>query len=142
MSLSKFNKNLLHVLTILEAIEKIKLYTASFKNAETFFNANDQLEFNAVLNLLITTGEEVKKIDSKLKDKSTNWQAVAALRNELSHNYRGVDLDIIWDIIQNYLDPLKKACLKIIVEIQPNKKAMNQILENSFYKHLAYLKTK
>ncbi len=61
------DKNLAYVLTILEAIEKIVLYTKSFESPEEFYEANDQLNFNATYNLLIVIGEESKKIDPALK---------------------------------------------------------------------------
>jgi uncharacterized protein with HEPN domain len=55
------DKNLAYILTTLEAIEKINLYTKDFIDPEVFYEANDQLNFNATYNLLIVVGEESKK---------------------------------------------------------------------------------
>ncbi|MGR3178892.1 MAG: hypothetical protein ACUZ8E_12635 [Candidatus Anammoxibacter sp.] len=41
----------LHLLTLLESFEKIVIYTKQAKDAESFYELNDQLNFNAVLNL-------------------------------------------------------------------------------------------
>jgi len=51
-----FNKNILYTLTILEAIEKIKIYIKRFDNADNFFLANDQLNFNATVRIKKYTG--------------------------------------------------------------------------------------
>jgi hypothetical protein len=49
-------KNLVYVLTILEAIEKIKIYSSDFENPDDFLWANQQLNFNGTVNLLIAIG--------------------------------------------------------------------------------------
>lgn len=54
-------KNFLYILSILEAIEKIFLDSEAYESAETFWEANDQMNFNACLTLLIAVGEDSKK---------------------------------------------------------------------------------
>lgn len=36
------------------------------------------------------------------------------MRNILAHEYFGVSLPIIWDIVQNKLEPLEQACQYLI----------------------------
>lgn len=55
--------NLLYILTILEAIEKVLKFTGRFQSAKGFFEADDQLYFHATTNLLLAIGEESKKIE-------------------------------------------------------------------------------
>lgn len=43
-----YNKNLLYVLTMLEAIEKILIYTKSFNSADDFYNSEDQKNFKII----------------------------------------------------------------------------------------------
>ena len=71
--------NLIYILTILEAIEKIFIYSSEFESADAFFQANDQLNYNASNNLLLAIGEESKKIDSQLKNEFDNipWVQIA-----------------------------------------------------------------
>ena len=78
-----FDKNVLHLLTILEAVEKIHIYSKDFPDADSFFENKDQLNYNATINLLIAIGEESKKIDEQLRNKYdiVNWNEVAGLRN-------------------------------------------------------------
>ncbi len=54
-------KNIIYILTILELIEKIKIYTKQFDNADEFVDAEDQLYYTAVLSSILTIGEESKK---------------------------------------------------------------------------------
>lgn len=43
------SKNILYILTILESIEKIFIYSDSFEDEDTFYFANKQLNFNATV---------------------------------------------------------------------------------------------
>ena len=134
------NKNILYLLSILEAIEKIKVYKNDFNNANDFFEANLQKEFNATLNLLIAIGEEARKIDDKLKSIiDFDWKPVIGLRNFLSHNYRGVDPNIIWDIVTNKLDKLKEVCILLVKKIGIKKEQIASVLNSSYYKNIKYL---
>ncbi|MCB0729227.1 MAG: DUF86 domain-containing protein [Ignavibacteriae bacterium] len=139
-----FDKNVLHLLTILEAVEKINIYTIDLHNADIFYEINDQLNFNASINLLIAIGESSKKIDEDLRTnyKVVNWNEVIGLRNILSHNYIGIDYAIIWDVIQNYLPKVKESCIEMIYHLINTKQLKNnlvKVLENKYYSHLRYL---
>ncbi len=137
------SKNILHILTILEAIEKIKIYSDEFEDEEEFYYANKQLNFNATVNLLIACGEENKKIDSGLKtSKIINWKNLSAMRDKISHDYRGIDETIIWDIIQNYLPKLKIALIDMIPRIENYKTYLNEALKSNYYEDLEYLREK
>ncbi len=134
------SKNMLYILTILEAIEKIKIYSQEFKDEVSFFYANKQLNFNATVNLLIACGEESKKIDKRLKSSDIiNWKNLSAMRDKISHDYRGVDESIVWDIVQEYLPKLKLALIEIIPEIEDYKLYIQEALESEFYEELRYL---
>ncbi len=135
-------KNLIHVLTILEAIEKVKIYTHEFDNADDFFWANQQLNFNGTVNLLIAIGEESKNISPKLKEEfpGIRWKDIAGIRDKLAHDYRGIDPNIVWDVIQNNLDELKETLIKMLPEIQYDRKVLIESLNTGYYCHLRYLK--
>ena len=134
------SKNMIHILTILEAIEKIEIYSKEFTNEEEFYYANKQLNFNATINLLIVCGEENKKIDNGLKTStSINWKNLSAMRDKISHDYRGIDESIVWDIIQNYLPKLKIALIDMIPKIENYKIYLNEALKSEYYEDLQYL---
>ncbi len=136
------DKNLIYVLTILEAIEKIQIYTKKFSNAHDFWSSDNQLYFNASSNLLLAIGEETKKINEKLKEEFSNikWRAIKELRNRLAHDYRGSDHDILWQIIQKELDPLRQTLIKMLDLIEYEDEMILSALNSDYYKHLKYLK--
>ena len=135
------DKNLIYILTILEAIEKLKIYTNRFSNAHDFWLADDQLNFNASSNLLLAIGEETKKIDEKLKEESPDiqWHAIKELRNRLAHDYRGSDPYILWQIIKTELEPLKQTLIQMIDLIEYDREMLLLAIDSDFYKHLKYL---
>ena len=137
-------KNFVYVLTILEAIEKIKIYSSEFANADDFLWANQQLNFNGTVNLLIAIGEESKKIDPKLKKKFPNieWKDIAGIRDKLSHDYRGIDPNIVWNVIQTRLDYLKETLIQMLEEINYDKEILDKALKTKYYNHLSYLKSR
>ena len=135
------DKNLIYILTVLEAIEKLYIYTDNFSDAHSFWQANDQLNFNASSNLLLAIGEETKKIDDELKEEfaSIQWQAIKELRNRLAHDYRGSDPDILWQIIQTELNPLKQSLIKMMDLIKYDNEMLLSAIKSDYYKHLRYL---
>ena len=135
------SKNITYILTILEAIEKITFYSSKFKDEEEFYFADKQLNFNAVVNLLIAIGEENKKIDDDLKTSDiVNWKNISAMRDKISHNYRGVDESMVWDIIHNHLQNLKIALIDMLPKIQDYKLYIDEALKTYYYEDLNYLK--
>lgn len=134
--------NLVYILTILESIEKIKIYSNEFGNADDFLWANQQLNFNGTVNLLIAIGEESKKIDVKLKEEflDIDWKAIAGIRDKMSHDYRGIDPNIVWNVIQTELDDLKQALIQMVPRIDYDKETFAEALKTNYYSHLNYLK--
>jgi len=136
-------KNLIHIFTILECCKKAWIYTKGFDNPSDFIWANEQMELNATISLFIAIGEESKKIDKILKDAVTlelSWSDIAGLRDKISHDYRGVDGDILWAVLSKDLQKLKIALIDMIHLINPPKELLCEFLNTPHYKHLQYLK--
>lgn len=135
------DKNLVYFFTILEAIEKINIYTKNFEDDETFYKCDNQLYFNAVVNLLIAIGEENKKIDESIKNDYTfTWNEISKMRDKISHNYRGISPYTVWDIIQNSIPKYKELLVEIVPNIEDFGIALDDALESEFYNNLVYLK--
>lgn len=135
--------NLVHILTMLECIEKCWIYIAEFDNPHDFTQANDQKELNAVIGLFIAIGEESKKIDGNLKNALTNgiiWSEVAGMRDKMSHNYRGIDEEVLWAVLQNDLLKLKNSLIEMFRLVDAEPEMINEFLQSPYYKHLSYLK--
>lgn len=135
------DKNLIYIFTILEAIEKIFIYTKDFQDDEEFYECENQLYFNAVTNLLIAIGEENKKIEEQIKlDFSFSWNDISKMRDKISHNYRGISPYIVWDIIKNSLENYKNILIKILPNVEDYNDTLEEALNSAYYTHLDYLK--
>jgi uncharacterized protein with HEPN domain len=135
-------RNLIHILTMLECIEKTWIYTQDFHNPNDFIWANEQKELNAVISLFIAIGEESKKIEQSLKDSVTgsfSWKEIAGLRDKISHDYRGVDADILWSVITKDLLKLKAALIEMTRRLNPPKELLKEFISTPHYKHIQYL---
>jgi uncharacterized protein with HEPN domain len=137
------DKNIVFILTILESIEKIKIYTHHFNDADEFYSSDDQLQFNAVLKLLSVIGEECNKIDSGLMQDSEkiDWRAIKDMRNRIVHDYRGIDQHIVFSIVNENLDMLKIELIEIFKKISKSisMEELEEILQSEFYRHLHFL---
>jgi uncharacterized protein with HEPN domain len=96
-----------------EAVQRIALYTAGM-TYETFLS--DTKKQDAVVRNLEILGEAAKNISAELQTKHTAipWKGIAGTRDRLIHNYFGVNLDIVWEIITIDLPVLTKQIEDIL----------------------------
>jgi uncharacterized protein with HEPN domain len=100
---------------IRDAIDKVKRYTEGL-SLEAF--ENDDKTIDAVVRNLEIVGEAVKMIPDaiRLAHPNIEWKKIAGLRDILAHQYFGIDIEIIWDILQNKLPALEKEIKEILPE--------------------------
>ncbi|TAE17832.1 MAG: DUF86 domain-containing protein [Bacteroidetes bacterium] len=130
------SKQILYIVSALAASEKAMCYAEKYDSASVFFDASNQVYFNGTLTLLIALGEEVKKIDNELlKTQPTiDWQKLKDMRNFLAHDYRGVDYDIVFDVVKVKLPTLSQAFIAFL-QFFP-KVEVEEVLQNKYYHHL------
>jgi uncharacterized protein with HEPN domain len=94
---------------IREAIQAIREYTEGL-TFESF--SADRKTIDAVIRNLEIIGEAAKNLPEEFKAMSGDieWRKIVGLRNLLIHEYFGVSKPVVWDIVQNKLDPLDKFC--------------------------------
>lgn len=102
---------------VLESIRKIEKYT---KNMTYGDFREDELRQDAVARNLEIIGEAVKKIPDEIKNRKTEieWKKIAGLRDILAHEYFGINLEIVWDVMENKLPDLKKNTQAILFEMK------------------------
>lgn len=102
---------------ILEATKRIEKYSKGFtlKKME-----KDSLVVDAVVRNLEIIGEAVKNIPVNIKEKypDIEWKKIAGLRDILAHEYFGVDLEVLWDIIEYKMPILKKQAASILKNVK------------------------
>jgi len=98
---------------ILENIELIKEFTSNINSLEDL--ENSKLILFAVLKALENIGEAAKNIPSEIKKKYPYfWKEISGLRDIIVHHYWGVDIEVIWDVIENELDELENLTKKVL----------------------------
>ncbi len=101
---------------ILESIDKIKRYTQDM-SFEQF--RGDEKSIDAVVRNFEIIGEAANRVDETIKRKysSVEWRRIIGLRNRIVHEYFGIDLQIIWIIIEENMDVFKLEIEGIIDEV-------------------------
>ncbi len=77
---------------------------------------------DAVLRNLQTMSESTQHLSDALKAArpEIDWRRIAAFRNLLVHNYLGIDLERVWEIVQRDVPELKRAVLAMSQVLPPN----------------------
>ena len=136
--------DLLYLLTILESLEKVISYGRCGDCAEAFYRFNDQVNFNAVLTLLLHTGEIVAKLSDDLVQSTpdTPWEKVRGLRNRIAHDYMGLDIAVIYKTIKEevpeLLDKIYQTAAQRIETGILDKEELRAAQGNYYYRHIRF----
>lgn len=78
------------------------------------FYAN-RLVQDAVLRNIELIGEAATRIPQDVRDAypSIAWRQIVAMRNQLIHGYLGIELEIVWDVVQVELPSLLEQCVQL-----------------------------
>lgn len=96
----------LYLIHIMECIERIENYSIAGKNG--FMEST--LVQDAIIRNLQTLAESTQRLSENLKlsHPQVDWRAISGFRNVLAHNYLGVDVHYVWQVIEQDLPPLKQ----------------------------------
>jgi uncharacterized protein with HEPN domain len=69
----------------------------------------DKKTVNAVIRSLEVMGEAAKRIpeDVRAQYPDIPWKRIAGMRDKLIHEYAGVDLEVVWTVLNEELPPMK-----------------------------------
>ena len=104
-----------YLIHIRECIERIESYTEG--GAEVFFS--DTKTQDAVLRNLHTLSESTQRLSQPLKTShpEVDWRGISGFRNVLVHDYLGVNLVRVWEVVQRNLPDLKAKIIGIMQEM-------------------------
>ncbi len=96
----------LYVEDMVEAVRRVSQYSAGMTR-EAFLA--DAKTVDAVVRNLEVLGEAAKHIPDEMRMRyaAIEWKKIAGMRDVLAHDYFGIDEDILWDVVENKVPPLK-----------------------------------
>ncbi len=102
----------LYLLHIRECLDRVARYAS--RGRETFFA--DTMVQDAILRNLQILAESATRLSEPLKTDhpEIDWRGLAGFRNVMVHDYLGIDLHQIWDIVERDLPPLRRAIEAIL----------------------------
>ena len=91
---------------MLDALRKICIYTEGLSYSEFLL---DEKTIDAVVRNLEILGEAARQMPEEFASgyPDVPWRKIAGLRNRIVHDYFGLDLALVWQIIQSDLIPLR-----------------------------------
>lgn len=115
--MSQAREHIDYLRDMLDAADKATEFVAGL-DTHTF--VADSKTTYAVVRALELIGEAAKKIPSSIRRRypDVEWSAMAGMRDRLTHEYFGVNLDVVWQTVQEDLPILRPRLRSIIQEIR------------------------
>ena len=100
-----------------DSVQRIQEYTAL---GQAVFFADSKTQDAVVRNLEII-GEAVKRVSDqvKLRYPAIPWKLIAGMRDKLIHDYFGVNLHLVWDVVVRELPRLDEAVKALLRTLEP-----------------------
>jgi len=98
---------------MLDAVGTIESFTRNM--TEDRFLKSRLVQDGVIRNLQII-GEAAKQIpiDIRSRHPEIDWREISGMRDVLTHDYLGVDLEVVWEVVENDLPALKRNLKKIL----------------------------
>ncbi|PYV43194.1 MAG: DUF86 domain-containing protein [Acidobacteria bacterium] len=97
---------------VLNCIKRIKEDVAGRRDS---FMVSHTIQ-DAVLRNLQVIAESTQRLSEEIKatQPEIEWRRIAAFRNVLVHNYLGIDIEKIWDVVQRDIPVLEQAVSRML----------------------------
>jgi len=99
---------------IRDAINDIEQYASAGRDAFM----NDRMRQDAVIRKLQVIGEAIKKIPDATRQRRPEipWKQIAGMRDRLTHDYFGVDLTLVWAVVERDLVVLRDTVDSLLTD--------------------------
>jgi uncharacterized protein with HEPN domain len=99
---------------MVEVSRKIQVFAQPVAGWEEL--AGDELRLDAILMNFINLGECVTRLSQDMiaNTPSVEWQKIKGMRNIVAHDYWGVDVEMVWQIIQHWLPNLSDNIARLL----------------------------
>ena len=106
-----------YVQDILESIYDIEKFTEEM-DFESF--TKDKKTIYAVVRAIEIIGEAAKNIPKSIRGKYSKipWKKLAGIRDKLIHEYFGVDLEILWEVVKKDIPMLKPLIQNVLADLE------------------------
>jgi uncharacterized protein with HEPN domain len=101
------------LLHILEAINYIETFTEGKVKSDLYSDPMLRFAIERQLEIIGEAANHISEI-ARLDNPEVEWRKVIAFRNFIVHEYFGVDLELVWDIVANKIPSFKLTVERMI----------------------------
>lgn len=100
------------------ACRKIVRFAGGLERDEAFA---DEMRFDAILHNFHVIGEAVKNLPAEVREEHSEipWREIAGMRDFVAHAYFALDLDILWNAIDQEVPTLLERVTAMLVGDDP-----------------------
>ncbi len=104
----------LYLEDILSSIDRVQAYVLGLSFQDF---SEDPMRVDAVMRNLEIIGEASKRLPDELRRTypEGEWRKITGFRDMVAHEYFGVDLEIVWDVVKTKLTPLR-ALVSVMID--------------------------
>lgn len=117
--------DLVYIREMLDLVHEVNSFISGY-TAITFLD--DPKTIKAVAINIQFLGETANQLSNQLANAYPEipWRKIIGLRHKIVHHYMEIDPEILWDITQKDLPPLKDQLLSILQDLQAQKDTGSQ----------------